>query len=737
MIPLQVADAAVFSAPQGIPAGTMCPQGAADFLSLFEQMIGSGVAAQVTDETVPGAPIGALDVLTGEKRLPACQSSSDGSSEKGPAERNIDPAAAILVAIFSRSTQSALLEPSPGCEHIADLLPSDMATAPAAVTFLGVSAQPLFTREAGSMLKPADIHAVDSAGVAISADSTRLLSVEIDPYLKPGVSSQETGAALVTSGPSLRPQGLSIMTLPADAETHTAYDDGLLMGMQLRTTLPSFSPRVSSWRGEGQSEGELRGHDPYLAEQPTEPARGVQKVVRIERFEARSDVDRVADLTAPGPAAVLPYAPSTEGTDVTLPRPPGAPAATTTSRRSVFLEGDTATYPKTDISEESTRVSSVPEMVSPSPDTGLSAMEVWAEPSGTVQQPPAVPQGSSQTGKPDATRPTLVMPLVNNERSAISNQQSASGGVNIPVTSAKEVQDGMNRLNDAQAPGQVGGLLPIATFPGDSAKVTVALSEEAAGRSSFPQRPAVRITISSGVSEALGSEARDSEGFRDQTEVNADDDRAAIRQESPRIETTQWLKRDGSASDSESGGPAPDRSSSPSSDRPGLHADCTLSAASRTEEPRSGPVVPSGHPRALSDQLAEPIVMAARLSQRNEGKHVQLRLHPQTLGELVIEVSWKDSGIVAAIKVQHHVTGELLANDLGRLRIALVEQGIPISDLGVQVGLDLRQWSYAGNGAQDPRAIGYLPETMRRHDRGSMPTMVPVMGPESLIDITV
>ncbi|HWR21394.1 MAG TPA: flagellar hook-length control protein FliK [Verrucomicrobiae bacterium] len=737
MIPLQVADAAVFSAPQGIAAETMCPQGAADFLSLFEQMIGSGVAAQVADETVPGGPIGALDVLTGEKRLPACRSSSDGSSEKGQAERNIDPAAAILVAIFSGSTQSAVLEPSAGCDYIADLLPSDMAAAPAAVTFLEVSTQPLFTREAGSMLESADIHAVDSVGVAISVDSTRLLSVEIDPHLKPAVSSQETGATLVTSGPSLRPQGLSIMTLPADAETHTAYGDGLLMSMQVRTTLPPFSLQVSSWRGEGQSEGDLRGHDPHLAEQPTEPARGVQEVVRIERFEARSDVDRVADLTAPAPAVVLSYAPSTEGTGLTPPRPPGAPAATTTSRRSVFLEGDAATYPKTDISEESTIVSAIPEMVSPSPDTGLSAREVWTEPSGTVQQPPAVPQGSSQTSKPDAARPTLVMPLVNNERSAIGNQQSAGGGVNIPATSAKEVQDGINRLNDAQAPGQVGGLLPIATLLGDSAKVTVALSEEAAGRSSFPQRPAVRITISSGVSEALGSEARDSEGFRDQTQVNADDDRAALRQESPRIETTQWLKQDESASDSESGSSAPDRSSSPSSDRPGLHADCTLSAASRTEGLRSGPVVPFWHPRTLSDQLAEPIVMAARLSQRNEGKHVQLRLHPQTLGELVIEVSWKDSGIVAAIKVQHHVAGELLTNDLGRLRIALVEQGIPISDLGVQVGLDLHQWSYAGNGSQDSHAIGYLPEVMLQHDQGSIPPMIPVMGSDSLIDITV
>lgn len=693
MIPLQVADAAVFSAPQGIPAGTLRPQGAADFLSLFERMIGSGVTAQVADETVLGGPICALDVLTGEKSLPACQSSSDGSSEKGAAEGNIDPTAAILVAILSRSTQSALLEPSPGCDDIADLLPSNMAAAPAAVAFLGMSTQPLFTREAGSMLKPADIHAVDSVGGAISIDSTRLISVEIDPHFKPGVSSQETGPALVTSGPSLRPQGLNIMTLPTDAETHTAYGDGLLMGMQVRTTLASFSPQVSSWRGEGQSEGDLRGHDPHLTEQSTEPARGVQEVVRT--------------------------------------RPPGAPAATTTSGRSVLLEGDAATYPKTGISEESTIVSAIPEMVSPSRDTGLSAVEVWAEPSGTVQQSPAVPQGSSQTCKPDAARPTLVMPLVNNER-------SASGGVNIPATSAKEVQDGMNRLNDAQAPGQVGDLLPIATALGDSARVTVALSEEAAGRSSFSQRPAIRITISSDVSEALGSEVRDGEGFRDQTEVNAADDRAALRQESPRIETTQWLKHDESASDSESGDPAPDRSSSPpSSDRAGLHADCTLSATSRTEGPRSGPVALSGHPRALSDQLAEPIVMAARLSQRNEGKHVQLRLHPQTLGELVIEVSWKDSGIVAAIKVQHHVAGELLANDLGRLRIALVEQGIPISDLGVQIGLDLHQWSYAGNGSQDSRVTGYLPEAMLRHDRGSMPTMVPVMGPDSLIDITV
>jgi flagellar hook-length control protein FliK len=134
--------------------------------------------------------------------------------------------------------------------------------------------------------------------------------------------------------------------------------------------------------------------------------------------------------------------------------------------------------------------------------------------------------------------------------------------------------------------------------------------------------------------------------------------------------------------------------------------------------------------------VVDQVAMAARLSsQRNGTERVQLRLHPQALGELVIEVSWKESGIVASIKAQSHITGELLAGDLGRLKTALGEQGIPVSGLGVQVGVDLREWSDRGQTPHSPaRTAASHPLTA---DSAAPIADSRAWEPDSLIDIRV
>lgn len=125
------------------------------------------------------------------------------------------------------------------------------------------------------------------------------------------------------------------------------------------------------------------------------------------------------------------------------------------------------------------------------------------------------------------------------------------------------------------------------------------------------------------------------------------------------------------------------------------------------------------------------------MSLRSEGGQVHLRLHPKALGELLIDISWKEGGIVAAIKAQSHIAGDLLASDLGRLRTALDKQGIPVSDLGVQVGLDLRHWSFEGNGFRASPTIEYAREAIPWRDRGSALPNALSMKTDSLIDITV
>jgi hypothetical protein len=78
-----------------------------------------------------------------------------------------------------------------------------------------------------------------------------------------------------------------------------------------------------------------------------------------------------------------------------------------------------------------------------------------------------------------------------------------------------------------------------------------------------------------------------------------------------------------------------------------------------------------------------------------------------------------------------------LTNDLDRLRTALDQQGIRVSDLGVHVGLDLRHGSFEGNGFRPSPTIEYAREAIPWRDRGVVPPNALSMKTDSLIDITV
>lgn len=113
-------------------------------------------------------------------------------------------------------------------------------------------------------------------------------------------------------------------------------------------------------------------------------------------------------------------------------------------------------------------------------------------------------------------------------------------------------------------------------------------------------------------------------------------------------------------------------------------------SSTRADAPRPGASIVAERDRSLTLQVTQQIVAAARLGRREDGTSVRLRLRPESLGELLIKISWKEKGIVAAIQAESPVTARMLQENLGHLKDALGERGVAVNDLGVQVGVDLR-----------------------------------------------
>lgn len=200
---------------------------------------------------------------------------------------------------------------------------------------------------------------------------------------------------------------------------------------------------------------------------------------------------------------------------------------------------------------------------------------------------------------------------------------------------------------------------------------------------------------------------------------------------------TSDARQDGSTSDMEREHRSFDRITSSPEEWRQFGRDLALAAPQARGEVRTASAEPSGYRGSPVDQVAEQLAAWARLRSRHERGSVQVRLHPEVLGELMIEVSWQDGGIVAAIKAQNSVAGELLASDLSRLRTTLTEQGIPVFDLGVQVGMDFRHWTSEENGFRAARHIANAPGTGSGPDREpALPTLL-AMTSNSVIDILV
>lgn len=675
MIPLGITGQVMSGVFQDIPAETASSQGISDFLLLFERALGIGVVTQTVDGTVSEDLTGVSDTVKAVATRTVDQGSSGVSDGKDQADRSIDPALAILIAALGRPQQETQVLALPGLDRIVDLPTQAIAATPPVETALQVAAlsPSLPPQGARQIREPTNATTTDPLVVEQPTSAPAAILVEIRPLLRTEAATQQDEAPVMISWPLLPPPGARVTLEPADAETS----------------------------------------DPRPAGQPVTPFRGATEAVRIEQPETTPSPDQVVDLQPPtfatGPsvetsprAAVVLLPP---GVRVTL-EPVDAPFTD-------LIPVDQPTDSPTAIPAEIGR------RLRPE-DAAVTALSIQSDPLKNNASTHAKPDLPEEGAIPSATpgRMTLLSPP--------------------RMVSATEVQEGASRSNGDQIREQVGDLPPMVISVEGQARAAVAPSEETAGRSSLPQHSGVRLLTPSDPSEVLGPEVFEGERSSERVqEGRAASDRAALPQGSPRLEATQGMQQDRSASDSEGESRSSNRSSPPPGDGRQIGADFTLAAGPRADAPRSGSAAPPVHTGSLVDQVAEQVAEAARMSLRNEGGQVHLHLHPKALGELLIDISWKEGGIVAAIKAQSHIAGDLLASDLGRLRTALDKQGIPVSGLGVQVGLDLRHWSFEGNGFRSSPAIEYARGTIPWRDRGSVLPNAVSMKTDSLIDITV
>ncbi|MGB4781822.1 flagellar hook-length control protein FliK [Candidatus Methylomirabilis sp.] len=684
MISLGNAGLIVAPVPQGVPADA-ASEGAIEFLQLFERALGSGIAAQVIDRPISD--------ISGQRSAVSDQAPADliGTSggkrqpipagSKREAERGVDPALAVLIAALSQPQQGTQVLTVPGPDRVVDLPSQARTAAPPVETTLQVAVLPptLAAQGARQTPPPADAHSSDV-----------LMPMVEQPTASPVAIPVEIGTLLQPGSAAITPSPVQSGPLKDNASTHAkpnlpeegAIPSATLVRMSLS---PPHRPSAVGDKSEA----------PIITTQSLLPPPDVR--VTLEPADAETSDPRTAGQP------VTPFRSAVEVVRIEQPE----------------------TVPSPD------RVVDLPsQAVAAMPSVEISPWAAVLPPSGVrVTLEPADAREGLRVPLPDADQP---------EGGQRSGDFLLTKDALLLMTSAKEVQDGISRSNGDPAMEQKGSLPGAAVSMEGPARAAVAPPEETTGRSSLPQYSGVRFSTPSDPSKVIGPEVFEGEGSSERPQVwQADGDRAVMRQGSSRAETTQDMQQDRSAFDSEGGSRSSDRSSPPSHDGRQVGGDFTLKAPPRAGELRLESAAPPMHTGSLVDQVAEQVAEAARMSLRSEGGQVHLRLHPKALGELLIDISWKDGGIVAAIKVQSHAAGEYLTNDLGRLKTALDQQGIRVSDLGVQVGLDLRHGSFEGNGFRPSPTIEYAREAIPWRDRGLVPPNALSMKTDSLIDITV
>lgn len=757
MIPMHIACSAVFGIPQDLFPGTGMVPVMADFLSLFEQAITDSIPAHGADETVQETLMGGLDASDGEALPAALRSAPGGNGGKGSAGSQVSPAEALFAVLLCPPSQNPLSEFPDRPDDVADHSLPDANAAPVVGSPHAATTPSGIAQTVAVMSEPPGI---------------RMLRI-------PG---PEIGTPTDAPAPSPLPRDRRIAMPWVDVETQTANADGVPVGIEAQNTDPRAavviagnqredgtlsvtSPlapllkrkvggmSVAALAHDGGSAGDVRSEESRstrLAASATTSAREIQDridragngqvpaqaadplrvvvsaspggrdVVVIDRSGVRFDVDRVADVT-PRLSVVEPTrTPQIQQEDFlsglfsdrqTLARPITAVGVAVTGEPTIVVDVADGRFQFVDFSGD---------------------VATHAEPDAPTERTMSGMASGPQSVAWDAQSSTAYESVV--------SDPSPAGDRNVIISAeAAEMQRNAGPAErDPHHEKRVGGAPRMATSEEAAVGTPLGRPAETVEQTSRSVRSAAVIARSIEPMADSDSERYGGDGLsRGIRQEHAGGARIVVPHSAKRDETPQDPQQDRWSAGSKDGSSQSDRSVSALDDGRGFGADLAVATALKGEHLRSNVSALSPRQRVVVEQVAEQIGRAAGISRRQDGESVQLRLHPQTLGELVVEVSWGESGIVAAIKTQSHVTGELLAADLGRLRIALEKQGFSVSDLGVQVGLDFQQWNSAGDGFHASRGIEYPAETIPRHDRRFALPAVAAIGPNSLIDITV
>ena len=98
-------------------------------------------------------------------------------------------------------------------------------------------------------------------------------------------------------------------------------------------------------------------------------------------------------------------------------------------------------------------------------------------------------------------------------------------------------------------------------------------------------------------------------------------------------------------------------------------------------------------PEATRERLTltgvDRVVGAVRLSAARGGMEVSLQLHPESLGEVRVQVRWEGGTLSARLEAATPAARDALEGGVQALRSALQEQGIPVERLLVGIQMDL------------------------------------------------
>ncbi|TYP00207.1 flagellar hook-length control protein FliK [Geothermobacter ehrlichii] len=144
--------------------------------------------------------------------------------------------------------------------------------------------------------------------------------------------------------------------------------------------------------------------------------------------------------------------------------------------------------------------------------------------------------------------------------------------------------------------------------------------------------------------------------------------------------------------------PVPKAGGSETAADPGAPPFVIAPATGRSETPQPAPAAPAAPPErslhlASGDRIAERVVVDQVVSHfgrsgRLESGQASLRLYPEELGEVRLDIDIRDNRISATLQTQSHQVQDVLNRHLDSLRHALEHQGLRVDRIEVRVAAE-------------------------------------------------